>query len=196
MKKYNLYFIIFIVEAIYMSLELIASRLLSPYFGSSNLVWTSVIGIILLSSSIGNFIGGIIADKKGSRNTVRFVLLITGIMVLLIPLIQRIVLYSISNFTSSIKIGAIIATIVLFFIPSMIIGFLSPIMIKLNIKSLETAGKTSGSIYATATLGGIVGNFIAGFWLIPSFGSNEILFVLSLILFLLIFVVGDDNVKK
>ena len=57
MKKYRLEIIVFIINAIYMILELIASRILSPYFGNSNLVWTSVIGIILLSTSIGNYLG-------------------------------------------------------------------------------------------------------------------------------------------
>ena len=67
MKKYKFEIIIFIVNAVYMILELIASRILSPYFGSSSIVWTSVIGIIMLSSSIGNYIGGIIADNLESR---------------------------------------------------------------------------------------------------------------------------------
>ena len=57
MKKYRYEIIIFIVDAICMIMELIASRLLSPYFGNSNIVWTSVIGIILLSSSVGNYLG-------------------------------------------------------------------------------------------------------------------------------------------
>ena len=57
MKKYKLEIVLFVINAIYMILELIASRLLSPYFGSSNLVWTSIIGIILLSNSIGDYIG-------------------------------------------------------------------------------------------------------------------------------------------
>ena len=64
-QKYKVF--ILIVEAICMRLELCASRVLSPYFGNSNIVWTSVIGIILLSSSIGNYIGGKIADKKSLR---------------------------------------------------------------------------------------------------------------------------------
>ena len=67
LKRYRYEIIIFIANAICMILELIASRLLSPYFGSSNIVWTSVIGIILLSSSIGNYLGGKIADKNHSN---------------------------------------------------------------------------------------------------------------------------------
>ena len=73
MKKYRLETVLFIVNAIYMILELIASRLLSPYFGSSNLVWTSIIGIILLSNSVGNFIGGKIADKDCSKKNLKLI---------------------------------------------------------------------------------------------------------------------------
>ena len=77
MKKYRLEVVIFIINAIYMILELIASRLLSPYFGNSNMVWTSVIGIILLSTSVGNYIGGIIADKRNNSTNVKIILAIT-----------------------------------------------------------------------------------------------------------------------
>lgn len=178
-----------------MILELIASHLLSPHFGSSNLVWTSVIGIILLSSSLGNFLGGIAADKNNSRNNVKVILALTGFMVLLIPLMQGLLLQLILQVTSNIKIGAIIATLFLFFIPSMLIGMLSPIMIKLRLENLEKAGKTSGRIYATATLGSIVGTFLGGFYLIPNFGSKQILYVLAIVLFVLILLVEDIEWK-
>ena len=88
MKKYKFEIIIFIVNAIYMILELIASRILSPYFGNSSIVWTSVIGIIMLSSSIGNYIGGIVADKEKLKRNVKYILIISGITVLLIPLLH------------------------------------------------------------------------------------------------------------
>jgi len=196
MRKYRLEGIIFVVNVIYMILELIASHLLSPHFGSSNLVWTSVIGIILLSSSLGNFLGGMVADKNNSKSNVKVILGLTGFMVLLIPLMQGMILQGILQITSNIKIGAIIATLLLFFIPSMFIGMLSPIMIKLKLENLERAGKTSGRIYATATLGSIVGTFLGGFYLIPNFGSKQILYVLAIVLFLLILLVEEIQWKK
>ena len=195
MKKYRLQIIIFLVNAVYMILELIASRILSPYFGSSNVVWTSVIGIILLSSSVGNYIGGIIADKNNTKKNVKTILLIAGIVILLILLLQNPLLKFISSSISSIKIGAIISTIFLFFIPSMIIGFLSPIMIKLLLEDLSDAGKTSGRIYAIGTLGGIAGTFLGGFYLLPVLGSKTTLFLLAIIMFTLIFLVEDYQKK-
>lgn len=196
MKKYKLETIIFIVNAIYMILELIASRILSPYFGNSNMVWTSVIGIILLSTSLGNYLGGIIADKKNSSSNVKIILGISGLLIMVIPFLQEGFLNTITSIINDIKIGAIISTIVLFFIPSMFIGMLSPIVIKLKMQDLEKVGKVSGKISALGTLGSITGTFLGGFYLIPKFGCNEILFVLAIIMFILIFLVNKENVKK
>ena len=196
MKKYRFEIIIFIVNAVYMILELIASRILSPYFGSSNVVWTSVIGIILLSSSIGNYIGGIIADKDNSRKNVKLILGVTGVLILILLGIQGIFLSWISDIIGSIKIGAVISTIILFFLPSMVMGFLSPIIIKLKLEKVEEAGKVSGKIYAIGTLGGIVGTFLGGFYLLPTLGSKTTLFILAVVMFILIYFVDLENNKK
>ena len=191
-KKYKLEIVLFIVNAIYMILELIAQRILSPYFGSTNLVWTSVIGVILLSTSVGNYLGGKIADKSKEDNqklekNIIISIIISGLLVWMIPITQRFFITTITSFISNIKIGAIIATLILFFLPSMFIGTMSPIIIKRKMNKLENVGRTSGNIYAIATLGSIAGTFLGGFFLVPNFGSNEILFVLSAILFFLIF---------
>lgn len=174
--------LIFIIEAICMTLELVASRVLSPYFGNSNIVWTSVIGIILLSSSIGNYLGGRIADKKENVKTLKLIIMLASVFILVIPIIQENFLNYIVTIIDEIKIGAIISTIILFFIPSVLLGTIIPIVLKIKLKDLEDVGKTSGKIYAISTLGGIFGTFFSGFVLIPNFGSIQILFVLSILL--------------
>lgn len=186
MKKYRYETILFVVDAICMILELVASRLLSPYFGNSNIVWTSVIGIILLSGSLGNYLGGKLADKENTSKKLKEILAFSSIAILIIPLIQEMVLVDISSVIPNIKIGAILCTIILFFIPSLLIGLMSPIVLKLKLETLETAGQTSGKINAIATLGGITGTFLGGFFLIPYFGSVQILFILAIILSILI----------
>ena len=196
MKKIRYDIIIFFVNAICMILELVASRVLSPYFGSSNLVWTAVIGIILLSSSIGNYYGGIIADKKDVNNKVKMILLFSCGFVLLIPLIQEKIILMIISLTSNVKIGAIIATILLFFVPSLYMGLLTPIILKLKLENIENAGKVSGKFYAIATIGGIFGTFLGGFWLIPKFGSVYILFMLAIVLSILMLFVDFKLDKK
>lgn len=186
MKKYRLEIIIFMVDAICMILELVASRVLSPYFGSSNLVWTSVIGIILLSSSIGNYFGGIIADSEDVNKKLKLIISISAILVFCIPLFQKNIIGQIVEITTSIKIGALFATLFLFFLPSMFLGLITPIVLKLKLKDIENAGKTTGKITAIATIGGIFGTFLGGFFLIPNFGSIQILFVLVILLLLLV----------
>ena len=198
LRKYRLEIILFIINAIYMILELVASRVLAPYFGTSNLIWTSVIGIILLSTSVGNYIGGIIADKANKKEKVlnfdvEIILLISGLLILLIPFIQRSFLEAIVKIVYDIKIGAIISTIILFFLPSMFIGMITPVILKLKLQELENVGKTAGKTSALATLGSIVGTFLGGFLLIPSFGSTQIIFVLAGLTFTLTFFMEEKD---
>ena len=181
--KYEI--LLFIIESIYMILELIASRVLSPYFGNTNIIWTSIIGIILLSSSIGNFFGGKLADKSNNENNIKIILLLTSFFILLIPLVSEQLLVFLTNKFESLKVGAILSTLVLFFIPSLLIGFINPNILKIKVKNIDNVGNTTGRIYALSTLGGIFGTFLGGFYLIPSFGSKEILFVLSITVLLL-----------
>ena len=119
-QKYKVF--IFIVEAICMILELCASRVLSPYFGNSNIVWTSVIGIILLSSSIGNYIGGKIADKQGLKNNLKTILLFSAFFVFVIPISQKWILDNLSKTFADIIVPTLISnlsksSIVAIFIP-------------------------------------------------------------------------------
>lgn len=196
MKKYRIEIILFVVEAVCMILELVASRILAPYFGSSNLVWTSVIGIILASGSIGNYLGGIVADKPEVNKKFKLILLISSLLILIIPFVQTPVIETVSMLVNDIRIGAIISTIFLFFLPSVFLGFLVPMVQKLKITDLETSGEVSGKVYALATLGGIFGTFIGGFWLVPSFGSIEILFFMVIAILVLIPLVDFKADKK
>lgn len=196
LKKVRYEILLFAINAIYMILELIASRLLTPYFGSSNLVWTSVIGIILLSSSMGNFIGGKLADKDNIKKNLKMIILFTGISILVIPLIQINVLSQVSTIITSLKIGAIISTILLFFIPSMLIGLISPIVVKLKVKNVENVGNVSGMISAIATIGSLVGTFIGGFYLVPMIGSKQLLYILAVVTLLLSILVEKEKKKN
>lgn len=177
--------LIFIVEAVCMILEIVASRVLSPFFGSSQVVWTSVIAIILLSSSIGNYIGGKIADGDDKEYNLKLVLLSAAILTFIIPIFQSSLISSIATLIKDIRIGAIIATSALFLAPSIFLGMIPPIILKHKLQGLDDAGKTSGRITAISTIGGITGTILGGFFLVPNIGSVQILFVLSLILTIL-----------
>lgn len=196
MKEYRFEIIIFIVDAIIMILELIASRLLSPYFWNTNIVWTSVIWIILLSSSLWSYLGGKIADNKYKERSLKIVLIWTALFMFLIPFIQRFILTSIASTISSIKIWAILSTILIFFIPSCCMGTVNPIILKLKLENLYTAWKTAGKISAIWTIWAIVGTFLWWFVLVPHFWSNNIIFILSIILLVTVFLVNCDIKEK
>ncbi|MBM4146500.1 MAG: spermidine synthase [Nitrospira sp.] len=174
--------IVFICGAVVMILELVGSRVLAPYVGTSIIVWTSLIGIILGSLSLGYWWGGRIADNKQDYRIFSMIIFISAISVGMITLLKSFVLDFLQNNISDIHINAIIATLVLFALPSVLLGMITPYAVRLKINDLQSSGKTVGSLYAISTIGSIAGTFLAGFFLIAYFGSSNILLVLSIIL--------------
>jgi len=172
--------IIFTGGAIVMILELIGSRLLAPYLGTSIFVWASLIGIILGALSLGYYLGGFFSGKNPQLKFLTQVLFLAGLSILLITLIKEPVL--VLSMKMGIKTGSVFATLILFTLPSIILGIVSPYAIRLKIENIEGAGGVAGNLYALSTIGSIFGTFLAGFYLIPTFGSTQILFGLSLIL--------------
>ncbi len=192
--RYDIY--LFVIEAICMIMELCASRILSPFFGDSNVIWTSIIGIILLSSSIGNTIGGRLADKDDVQKDLCKISLWAAVLILYIPVLSEIILGLLASVISNIKIGAIIGTVLLFLPSSIAFGMIPPIITKIKLKDLKTAGKTSGSIHAVSTLGSITGTFLGGFFLVPNFGCDNIMLCLTCVTALMVVLVGGKNRLK
>lgn len=185
LSKYVLEIIVFISGAVVMILELAGSRILAPYLGTSIYVWTSLIGIILGSLSLGYFWGGKLADKKPDFKTFSFLLLMAALLVGIVGLIQSPVLRGIERFVPDIRVGAVVAATLLFAPASIFLGTVSPFAVRLKIKDVSQAGSTAGRLYAISTVGSIFGTFLAGFFLISFFGSSRILIFLAGLLFLL-----------
>lgn len=184
MKKYILEIIVFVCGAVVMILELVGSRVLAPYVGTSIVVWTSLIGIILGSLSLGYWWGGKIADKKPDYKTFSMIILIPAVYIGMITFLKSFVLDFLQNNITSIHIGATISTLILFAPPSVLLGMISPYAVRLKIRDLDHSGTTVGSLYAISTIGSIAGTFFAGFFLIAYFGSTNILLILSIVLVL------------
>lgn len=183
--KYKLEIIVFLSGALVMILELAGSRLLAPYIGTSLYVWTSLIGIILGSLSIGYWWGGLMADRYPEYRRMSLIMILSSVYIAIVSLFQGIFLSSLTQYISDIRVSAVIACIVLFAIPSVLLGMISPYAVKLKLHNLQTSGVAVGSLYALSTLGSIVGTFLAGFVLIAWIGSTMILFLISAILFAL-----------
>ncbi|MHB8109877.1 MAG: fused MFS/spermidine synthase [Syntrophorhabdaceae bacterium] len=184
-KKYTLEFIVFISGAIVMIYELVGSRLISPYFGTSIYVWTSLIGVILGSLSIGYHLGGKIADKKTQWSLFSGIIFLAAVFIGITVLMKNLILDFASLFNLRSEYTALLASIFLFAPASICLGMISPYSVKLKIKDLERSATTVGNLYAVSTVGSIVGTFTAGFFLIPFFGTTKILFFLvALLVFL------------
>lgn len=180
--KYNLEFTIFITGAVILIYEILGSRILGPFLGTSIYVWTSLIGVILASLSIGYWLGGLYADKKSDYKTLSALLLFSALSIGLTILVKDIVLDLLSTTLSDLKWSAFFASIVLFSSTSILLGMVSPYIVKLKMKSISTSGTTVGNLYAISTVGSIAGTFLSGYFLIPIFGTTKILFTLSIIL--------------
>ncbi len=163
-----------------MILELTGSRVLAPYLGTSLITWTSLIGIILGSLSLGYYFGGQISDKKANYQTFSYILLLSAIFISLTALIKEPFLNFLQTSFSDIRISTILATIFLFSPASIMMGMVSPYAVKLKMNNLAECGSTVGKLYAISTVGSIFGTFMAGFLLIPMFGNTKLLIIISI----------------
>ncbi|MFZ5391933.1 MAG: fused MFS/spermidine synthase [Patescibacteria group bacterium] len=183
--KYILEIAIFICGAIVMVFELVGSRILGPHLGTSIFVWTSLIGIILGSLSLGYYLGGKFADKKTDTNTLSFIIFLSAIFIALTMVGKNYLLIFLQTYFSNIKITSIVASLILFSPASLLLGMVSPYAAKLKLSDLQTSGSTIGNLYAISTAGSIFGTFLSGFYLIPNFGTDKMLIIISITLVLI-----------
>ena len=196
MKKYKLEITTFIAGATGMIIELVASRILSPYLGSSNLIWTCIIGMMLAFMSIGYFIGGKISDKHPKINLLSLLILDASIFISIIPLIEVYAIEPLSKKNISLPIIAIICSTITFGIPSLLLATASPFAVKLKEKDEAHIGQVSGKMSAISTIGSIFGTFLAGFVLIPKLGVKNIILMVVIILNVLSFILQENkNIK-
>lgn len=196
MKKYLLEITVFIGGMVVMIFELVGSRLIGPYFGTSIYIWTSLIGVILGSLSLGYWLGGRLADKQHSLETFSLIILLSGITVGLTAYVKNFVFSFIQESVPDVKWGSLFSSIILFATPSILLGMISPYAAKLKLHSLNTSGTTIGTLYAISTMGSIIGTFLAGFVLIPALGSTKIILVIALILIINSLLVYSKNFLK
>ena len=185
MKKIVVYSTVFICGAIIMALELIAARVLSPYVGSSNPIWTSIIGVILISMSLGYWLGGKMADKKHSFNILAVIIITSAIMVSIVPILETNCVKVLALTGLPLGVVAILSALIAFALPSLLLAMVSPYAIKLMEVSGDNVGSISGRLSAVSTLGSIFGTFFTGFCLIPIMGSRMLILLCSFVLILL-----------
>lgn len=183
---------VFVSGAVLMSLEIVGARTLIPFYGDTIYVWGSIIGIFLLSLSLGYYLGGKLADKKPSFRTLSYVLILAGVFVLLIPFIYEWVVSMVSG--SPKPLAPFLAVLIIFFIPSLLHGVVSPFAIKLKARNINEIGELSGGLYALSTLGSVFGTFLTTFILIFLMPIHSIYYLLGAILFLIALLLSRKNI--
>ncbi len=184
-KLWNPYLLVFISSACVMIIELVASRLIAPRIGVSLYTWTSVIGVVLAGTSLGNYIGGRLSDRYASMGLLGIVYTLASLATLLALWLNN----DLHTFRLPINVPMIVWIVLyiaaLFLLPSIILGCVSPIVVKLSLTDLERSGTTVGKIYAWSAAGSIAGTFLAGFYLIAQFGTKATFLGVSAALLLL-----------
>ena len=196
-KRWYLYLTEFFSGMAVMAVELGASRLLAPYFSSSQIVWTIIIGTIMIAMALGNLYGGRTADRDNDPAKLYRRILIAAVWIAAIPLVGKYIILAITGLlVVTVNIGFLIwasflACMILFVFPLFLLGTVTPSLVKYSTESLDESGRIVGTLGAWNTIGSILGTFLPTFVTIPAVGTavtfllfSGILLVISILYFL------------
>ncbi len=193
--KYKLELVVFLCGLVVMVLEMTGSRIMAPFVGSSTYIWTSLIGVILTCLSLGYYFGGKLADKNASYNFLSVIILLSSIYITIVGIIHAPFQELLTSNIKDIRISSIITSLVLFGVPSILLGIVSPYAAKLKIDDVENVGQTVGNLYALSTAGSIIGTFLGGYIFTVYLGSIKTLFLLGLILLIVSILSAAGTIK-
>jgi len=181
--------VVFISGAVLMALEIVGSRVLAPYFGSSIFVWGSLISVVMTALSIGYYWGGWLSAREPSYAKLLLLLVIPGVVIFFLPFVYPAINEWIAIMDLGVRLSPLVACSALFLLPGIFIGTISPYVIRLAATQLNTVGSTAGTLYAVSTCGSIAGTLLTAFYLIPVLGVSNIIHALGITLVCLSLVV-------
>jgi spermidine synthase len=162
-----------------LAVEICASRLLAPYFGSSTIVWANLIGLVLLALSVGYWVGGRLADRRPSGRLLGAIVVAAAVLVAAVPFVTPPILDVAADGLDEVSAGAVIgsffATLLLFAPPVLLLGMVAPFAIRLALDSVGSAGAVAGRLYALSTAGSLLGTFLSALVFIPLIGTQRTL---------------------
>lgn len=180
-----LYVVVFVCGAVLMGLEIIGSRILAPYFGNSIFVWGSLISIFLAALTLGYYLGGMVADRWPRLRVMAALVAAPGVLIFVLPFLYPTINRAIAQSGLGPRWDPLLASIILFLVPSVFLGTVSPFAIRLAARALAEMGTTAGRLYAVSTAGSILGTLVTAFFLIGVAGVARIVHLLGLILIVL-----------
>lgn len=165
-----------------MALEILGGRFIQPVFGSSIDVWAAIISVFILSLSIGYVIGGRIADRASSNAPLGWVIAAAGVFYCLMPWYGTPFMEALGEGVHTARWGILVAALILYLAPSLLLGTVSPILVKLVFTSAERVGRTTGTLYAIGSLGNVLGVLVADYVLLVYFSLNANIFWMGVVL--------------
>ncbi len=177
MNKINalIYFLAFSSGFCIMGIELLGGRILAPYFGSSVHIWGSIITVFMLSLSFGYLLGGKLSTRNPSLTKYGLIFFVASIMVVPIVLFAEPIMTFIFTHIEDSRYGSLLASTALFFIPTTILGMISPYSVRLLVTDHEKSGQVAGGLYFVSTLGSALGTIITSFYMVLAFDVNYII---------------------
>ncbi len=182
MRTFSLYLTSIVCGFCMMALEILGGRLLQPVFGSSIDVWAAIISVFILSLSIGYVVGGRVADRSRTNLPVALVILAAGAFYCLMTWYGLRFTNSLSEGIQQARWGVLIGALVLFLPPSLLLGSVSPMLVKLVFTSATHVGRTTGTLYAVGSLGNVLGILITDYFLLEDFELSTNLLAMGLVL--------------
>ncbi|MEQ5873032.1 fused MFS/spermidine synthase [Pseudoalteromonas sp. NFXS39] len=180
-----IYFLAFSSGFCIMGIELLGGRILAPYFGSSVHIWGSIITVFMLSLSIGYLLGGKLSIRNPSLTKYGLIFFVASIMVVPIVLFAEPIMTFIFTYIEDSRYGSLLASTALFFIPTTILGMISPYSVRLLVTDHEKSGQVAGGLYFVSTLGSALGTIITSFYMVLAFDVNDIIKTFAAVLGLL-----------
>ncbi len=193
MKIAYLYLVVFVGGAAVLALEILGTRILGPFYGVDIFLWSALIIVTLTALSLGYAVGGHWADKAPTVQRLCLSLTISGLWTIGIPWLKHPVL----SLTEPLGLrGAVlVAAFILFFPPLVLLGMITPFVIKLRTVSLQEVGKITGNFFAVSTIASVFSAILTGFYLIPNFGVSHLTILVGVML-LVVAVLGFWLDKK
>lgn len=168
-----------------MILEMTGSRLVAPFFGTSLVVWTALIGIIMTSLCIGSWLGGSVADKRPEGKLLGRILIFAAVIIAVTAYMSNYILTGLQGIMGNIYLASVMASLVIFALPSVLLGMVPPFLARLAMQDVNSSGAVVGRLSALNAAGSILGTFLGGFVLISLFPSGVILMLLASLIALL-----------
>lgn len=185
-NRLSLLLLVFIGGVSSLALEMLGPRLMAPFFGTSLFIWANQIGFTLIYLSLGYYIGGRVADRHPSMRLLCALTAAAAIFTGLIPFISGPVLnaaaIALNSEIPNVFVGSLFAVVLLFSVPTILLGMVSPFAIRLTVSGVGSAGRIAGNLYALSTVGSIIGAFLPVLVLIPDLGVRRSFFLVSVTL--------------